>query len=266
MGRKNVISDQWSKLKWVQVMLFAAATAVVIALVILSALSYLQTEIAFRPFNDSTIYLFGFAIGSYISHLFAVVFQYGQNVALGLRAMLKRDTKLFTVLGFDVTDRNLALGFFIMSAIIDAGTNIIWMESVWSPSGNAIRDFIIRLVGWAVMGFSVFFEELIGVVIDFWSYALKKVRDIYYDEARGSSTGFLGSPARPKTSNSPFSGGGGGSMGKKHPKPGFGGFSHSRTPERRSAPRPMPQRFPVGQGMEMERPTFSVDDDEFDIP
>ena len=85
-NRNNVIgSGTWSKLKWLQSILFAAATAVIIALIIFSGVSYVQTEIAFKNFNDPTLTIFGITVGNYISHLFAVIFQYGQNVALAYK-------------------------------------------------------------------------------------------------------------------------------------------------------------------------------------
>ena len=126
---------EWGKMYGAQLITLLTLSLVLVALVVASVVSYLQTEIAFRPTNDATIQIFGFNIGLLLSNALAMIFQYGQNGALLYRVLVKNDKKLFVLDLFftkiKITDRMLALWAFIVFALVDCGTNLYWLETVW---------------------------------------------------------------------------------------------------------------------------------------
>lgn len=152
---------------WTQVLSVLMFFGFTIGLVILSVASFFQTESAFRSANDSSIVFFGISFGNVISYAFALLFQYGQNIALFIRKhFFERDEVVFSVWGRDVTQKEIALWVFFFCAGVDSITNIIWFHTTVEPVSNFVINLLLKIVGYSAMVVVVFAEEALGWALD----------------------------------------------------------------------------------------------------
>ena len=165
------------RFKYVTMVNMIAILVVAFAILIVSAASLAQTISAFNPVADPSLIVFGIPLGLTLPVVYGVLFQYGQNAALYVRKHYTNDDPLvdWSILGFDVTSRNIALLFFMVCAIIDAGTNVVWFYKNVEPSGDAVIDALLFGVGYPSMILVVFAEEVFGLVLQ----AFRRVKNEY---------------------------------------------------------------------------------------
>lgn len=176
------------RMKWTQMILIFAFMLFIPALIAISIVSFLQTESAFQVMNDSTLSFLGMSIGSYISYFMAIIFQYGQNVALFIRKHFLTDDVVVENSFFQMSEKDLAMGAFIVCAVIDAGTNVIWFAANVDTHADPILNIIIKTVGYAAMIVIIFVEETLGWAIDGFSKAMNQLKSItQYDKKKNSS-------------------------------------------------------------------------------
>lgn len=176
------------RMKWTQMILIFAFMLFIPALIAISIVSFLQTESAFQVMNDSTLSFLGMSIGSYISYFMAIIFQYGQNVALFIRKHFLTDDIVLDNTFFQMSEKDLAMGGFIVCAVIDAGTNVIWFAANVDTHPDPILNIVIKTVGYAAMIVIIFVEETLGWAIDGFSKAMSQLKSItQYDKKKSSS-------------------------------------------------------------------------------
>lgn len=177
------------KMYYTQLIVVVALLAVVIGLAGTSIISFFQTEKAFVPLNDPTIVMFGFQAGNWISYLFAMSFQYGQNAALYIKRKFCSDniilkSELPFIGEIEIRDNTIADIVFWSCCLVDSLTNVLWFhQSVEIPS-DAVLGWMLRIIGYSAMIGSVFAEEAIGVVLDALRKAGKELNEIRASEKR----------------------------------------------------------------------------------
>jgi len=185
----NVIS----KHKYLALINVLALVVVLIALLGLSYASLMQTIRAFDTWADPTL-----QIGLYLPILLGVLFQYGQNAALYLRKRFGSDRILQDGFPEWLTTNNIAISIFIICAIVDGATNILWFEKnvIVEVSSNIL---IYRVIGWLGMAMLVFVEEVLGWVLDGLTLSWKELKSIIATEKRitTSSTSSYKPTSRP---------------------------------------------------------------------
>jgi len=173
-------------MKYPTLMKLIAAFAVLVGMGLLSIASFLQTMDGFSTIGDPEMILFGIPLGAALPFIYAIVFQYGQNVALLVREYLTHDKVIWendnTFLPITITDTKLATMVFVLCAVVDAGTNILWMANNWSPSGVIIKDVASVVIGYSAMIAVVFVEEGMGMVAQAMSKSYHIYRDIVIKE------------------------------------------------------------------------------------
>jgi len=181
------------RMKWTQMILIFAFMLFIPALIAISIVSFLQTESAFQVMNDSTLSFVGMSIGSYISYFMAIIFQYGQNVALFIRKHFLTDEVVIENSFFQMSEKDLAMGAFIVCAVIDAGTNVIWFAANVDTHPDPILNIVIKTVGYAAMIVIIFVEETLGWAIDGFSKAMNQLKSItQYDKKKTSAESSYG--------------------------------------------------------------------------
>jgi hypothetical protein len=174
-GNNNAQNGR-NRMVWQQRIIVTALVLLLIGLVIASFVSFFQTELAFRPLNDVNIPL----IGGLISYAFAFIFQYGQNAALYIRQKFCTGKTLFTIpfLGWDISDKTSLFALFLLFAIVDAATNVIWFYRNVETNTDVFLDIIVKGIGYLAMFAVVFVEEALGWVLDALSKATKEMKEI----------------------------------------------------------------------------------------
>lgn len=181
------------RMKWTQMILIFAFMLFIPALIAISIVSFLQTESAFQVMNDPTLSFVGMSIGSYISYFMAIIFQYGQNVALFIRKHFLTDEVVIENSFFQMSEKDLAMGAFIVCAVIDAGTNVIWFAANVDTHPDPILNIVIKTVGYAAMIVIIFVEETLGWAIDGFSKAMNQLKSItQYDKKKTSTESSYG--------------------------------------------------------------------------
>jgi len=139
----------------------------VISLVYLSILSLAQTEAFFKVWNDPDTMIWGLQIGLFASWAMALMFQYGQNVALYVREEFLTKETVFTipVFNYKLTQKDVALIMFFVFAAVDGWTNIVWFQKTVETTGDPFADMITNIVGSSAMIVIVFVEELLGLTL-----------------------------------------------------------------------------------------------------
>lgn len=173
-----------SRMKWQQVILILAILAFLTGLVIVSAVSYFQTEQSFQTLNDKNIVFLGVSFGMMISNAFSLLFQYGQNAVLFIRKSFLDDDKWFEIVGYPVSQKDVALWIFFLFAGIDALTNCLWYYQTVEPNENIVLRIVISIVGYSAMIVSVFVEEAIGFTLDALMKAFSGLKEIVKWEKR----------------------------------------------------------------------------------
>jgi hypothetical protein len=195
MSRRNTnaTDNDWSNLVWVQGIGLLTLSFLFGGVIVLSLASYVQTEMAFSSMNDPTTTLFGWKIGNLLSHAMAMLFQYGQNGALLYRVFRKGERVLFKWSRGrkKFTDKDAALILFGIFALVDAGTNVLWLydrrasaslES--SESIDKTRNLIAGFFGYGAMVLVVFVEEALGIVLELWNNTFGKFQDALHERSK----------------------------------------------------------------------------------
>lgn len=165
-----------NKQKWEAIIVTITLLFCVIGLAGLSYISFFQTLFAFKPLNDPTMIVGGVAVGNWVAFLCALLFQYGQNAALYIRKVYGTDKIAFNVMGFfNVRNSDTYLIVFAVCAIIDAGTNIIWLSSQPEVANQA---FYFKVIEYSVMALLVFVEEVLGITLQALSHSIEKLKEI----------------------------------------------------------------------------------------
>jgi hypothetical protein len=175
--------DEATKLYWSQAIIVIALFLVFVSLVGISVISLSQTEQAYQSLNDPLLVVWGFAIGNYISILFALVTQYSQNAALYIKKHFCKNqivfkSELLIIGDIEIRDNQIADFVFWVSAGIDALTNIIWFYTTVAIPVDIILGTMLRVVGYGSMVASVFAEEAMGIVLDAFRKAKKQLDEI----------------------------------------------------------------------------------------
>ena len=175
-------SNVISKHKYLALINVLALMVVLVALLGLSYASLTQTIQAFAAWADPTLW-----IGIYLPILLGLLFQYGQNAALYLRKRFGSNRILQDAFPKWLTTNNISISMFVICAIVDVATNILWFEK------NVVADLssnvpIYRLIGWLGMALLVFVEEVLGWVLDGLSLSAKEYMSIIEAEKRVSPT------------------------------------------------------------------------------
>lgn len=166
---RTVARDSFSRLKFVAMMNMVAIFLFVVALVMASLFSLWQTVLALSETTD-TVVVFGYELGWMLPWIYGVLIQYGQNVALYIKKFYCTEDIIAVVPRWmplikntRVTSTLIALSAFWITAIVDAGTNVLWAYESVAMNGTPIRNFIVGVVIYTLMVIIVFAEELIGI-------------------------------------------------------------------------------------------------------
>jgi hypothetical protein len=165
-----------SKEKWEAIIVTVTLFFCVIGLAGLSYISFFQTLFAFKPLNDPTMIVGGVAVGGWVAFLCACIFQYGQNAALYIRKIYGTNKVIFNFMGFfDVKNSDIYLIVFSICALIDGGTNIIWLDS--QPE-VALQATYLKVIEYSVMALLVFVEEVLGITLQAFSHSIQHLKEI----------------------------------------------------------------------------------------
>lgn len=170
-----------AKKKWVITITALTLSFLVVGLLVVSVVSFFQTLQAFLPLNDSSIVLWGIPLGEQIAVAFALIFQYGQNAALFVRSNYCENKKIADFGIFELTDTMLTNIIFGICAAIDAGTNIMWLDSKINTSQ---QHFLIRSLEYTTMIAIVFVEEVLGIVIQSLYHSLTDLKILKSRESK----------------------------------------------------------------------------------
>lgn len=176
-GFNSERNANYQKKKWETVITFISLALCTAGLATISVISYFQTMYAFKPLNDTEIPV----IGGWIAVGMAFIFQYGQNAALYYKAHYTSGSHVFNFLFWNITDRAACNAIFAICALIDAGTNLIWLE------GNtevATMKWYFQVLVYGVMIGVVFVEEVLGKVLQATSHVYTELQKIMAFEQR----------------------------------------------------------------------------------
>lgn len=174
-------NSAWEKRKWTTAIAVITIGLGVIGLIVMSFVSYFQTAIAFAPLADTSIPI----VGGWIPYFLAFVFQYGQNIALFLKSRYATGQHVFTFLFWDVDDKTLYNAAFGFCAILDAGTNCIWLSENTQVSS---QKWYFQLVEYGAMVGVVWVEEVLGMAIQAFASSVTELNQIMVRErGRGGS-------------------------------------------------------------------------------
>lgn len=171
-------NGNFQKKKWETVITVVALSLCAVGLAAASVISYFQTMYAFLPLNDKEIPM----IGNYIAVGMAFIFQYGQNAALYYKNRYATGGHAFTFLLWNVTDKAVCSGVFLLCAVIDGGTNILWLQG---QANIADQKWYFQLLYFAAMIAVVFVEEVLGKAIQIVAHAYTELQKILVSEQRG---------------------------------------------------------------------------------
>lgn len=193
-----------NKAKWEAIIVTFTLILCAIGLAGLSYISFFQTLFAFLPLNDPSMIVGGVAVGNWVAFLCACIFQYGQNAALYIRKIYGTDKVLFNVMGFfDIRNKDIYLIVFGICALIDGGTNMIWLAS--QPE-VALQPLYFKVVEYSVMGLLVFVEEVLGITLEALSHSMKTLKGINASLRKESANQTGNNPYRPmqQQPNNPY--------------------------------------------------------------
>jgi Sec-independent protein translocase protein TatA len=180
------------KSKYSALIMFITTSLVAVGAVIISIASYFQTAKGFEGVSDPELIILGVPVGLWLPFVFAIVFQYGQNVALIIneyftsgKVVYYKDLVFFKI---KITDSTIAKGIFVLCAAIDAGTNIMWLSNTLTPKGNPVYDIGAIVILYPAMVVIVFVEEGLGLVIQSMSKSFHIYKDIVEKEERSNQS------------------------------------------------------------------------------
>lgn len=177
-------NGEFAKKKWFAIITTLALFIFSIGLIGASVVSFFQTLYAFEPLNDPEIVILGIQAGNSIAFFFAAIFQYGQNAALFIKKHYCNGTVVANLWAFQITDRTVCDVAFWACAIIDGGTNCIWLGRQKDVS---LQPVYIQAIEYAVMILAVWVEEVLGAALQGLSHSATELRKIIEHERGGNS-------------------------------------------------------------------------------
>ena len=181
-------SEEISRMKWAQVIKVGAFMLVIPALIFFSVVSFLQTKDAMNPLSKAEVMLFGVNLGLYMPFVFALIFQYGQNVALYLGAHMCSDKVVLKInLGFaiiNITEKRIAYGAFWLFCFIDAGTNVVWFYQNAQDNSKTLIALIYNAIMYGAMIIVVWVEEVLGICLQGFSRSYAELQVILRHESK----------------------------------------------------------------------------------